>query len=118
MSNLTIAVDEAVVKAARLRAIAEGTSVSARVRDYLADYGRGAPAQNRSSGAALLASEPLPRGFGAQPTQSRRAKAPRTEPATTPTWLAQLRERVQAFGGAEPADWLAPRDKSLPRNSV
>lgn len=38
MTNLTIALDEAVVKKARLRAIQEGTSVSAKVRDFLAQY--------------------------------------------------------------------------------
>lgn len=38
MTNLTIALDEAIVKKARLRAIQEGTSVSAKVRDFLSQY--------------------------------------------------------------------------------
>ncbi|MBI2750385.1 MAG: hypothetical protein HYX43_13915 [Burkholderiales bacterium] len=38
MTNLTIALDEAVVRKARIRAIQEGTSVSAKVRDFLAQY--------------------------------------------------------------------------------
>jgi hypothetical protein len=35
MSNLTISVDEAVLKQARMRALEEGTSVNALLRDYL-----------------------------------------------------------------------------------
>ena len=38
MTNLTIALDEAIVRKARIRAIQEGTSVSAKVRDFLAQY--------------------------------------------------------------------------------
>lgn len=40
MANLTIVIDEAVLKQARLRALEEGTSVNALVRDYLVDYAR------------------------------------------------------------------------------
>ena len=38
MTNLTISLDETIVRKARMRAIAEGTSVSAKVREYLAQY--------------------------------------------------------------------------------
>ena len=38
MSNLTISVDEAVLKQARMRALEEGTSVNALLRDYLERY--------------------------------------------------------------------------------
>jgi len=38
MANLTITVDEETVKRARIRALEEGTSVSALLRDYLEDY--------------------------------------------------------------------------------
>jgi len=38
MTNLTIALDEAIVRKARIRAIHEGTSVSAKVREFLAEY--------------------------------------------------------------------------------
>jgi plasmid stability protein len=41
MTNLTIAVDESIVRKARVRAINEGTSVSARIREFLADYAMG-----------------------------------------------------------------------------
>ncbi len=48
MANLTISLDENLVKQARIKAIQEGTSLSAKVREMLAAYVRqdapGAPA--------------------------------------------------------------------------
>jgi hypothetical protein len=38
MANLTIVIEGGTLKRARLRALEEGTSVNAVVRDYLADY--------------------------------------------------------------------------------
>ena len=38
MANLTITVDRETVKRARMRALEEGTSVNALLRDYLEDY--------------------------------------------------------------------------------
>ena len=38
MANLTISVDDDVLKQARLKAIAQGTSVNAVLREYLAVY--------------------------------------------------------------------------------
>ena len=38
MANLTITVDGETVKRARMRALEEGTSVNAVLRDYLEDY--------------------------------------------------------------------------------
>lgn len=38
MTNLTIAMDEQLIKQARVRAIQEGTSVSAKVREFLQQY--------------------------------------------------------------------------------
>lgn len=38
MSNLTISLNDDVVRLARVRAIQEGTSVSAKVREFLAQY--------------------------------------------------------------------------------
>jgi len=40
MTNLTISLDDAIVRKARIRAIEEGTSVSAKVREFLAHYAR------------------------------------------------------------------------------
>ena len=45
MTNLTISIDEAVVRQARVRAIQEGTSVSAKIRDFLAAYAQVGQAQ-------------------------------------------------------------------------
>lgn len=38
MSNLTISVDEQLIKHARVRAIERGTSLSAKVREFLQNY--------------------------------------------------------------------------------
>ncbi|MFT4028941.1 MAG: hypothetical protein QM675_03610 [Protaetiibacter sp.] len=38
MANLTIAIDDEVLKRARLRALEQGTSVNALLRDYLSSY--------------------------------------------------------------------------------
>ena len=38
MTNFTVSVDENVIKRARVRAIEQGTSLSAKVREFLADY--------------------------------------------------------------------------------
>jgi plasmid stability protein len=38
MSNLTISMDEKLIKKARVRAIQQGTSLSAKVREFLTDY--------------------------------------------------------------------------------
>lgn len=40
MANLTIAIDDAVLRRARIRAIEQGTSVNAVLRDYLTDYAK------------------------------------------------------------------------------
>lgn len=52
MTNLTIALDEAVIRAARIRAISEGTSVSAKVREFLAQYAQEEP--RRAAGQGFL----------------------------------------------------------------
>lgn len=41
MSNLTLSVDEDLIRRARIRAIQQGTSVSAKVREFLSQYARG-----------------------------------------------------------------------------
>ena len=40
MSNLTISLDDTIIRKARIRAIEEGTSVSAKVREFLAHYAK------------------------------------------------------------------------------
>ena len=41
MSNLTISVDDQLIKKARVRAIQQGTSLSAKVREFLQQYANG-----------------------------------------------------------------------------
>ena len=53
MTNLTITVDEETVKRARVRALEEGTSVNALLRDYLEDYA-GVRRERREAGRRLL----------------------------------------------------------------
>lgn len=54
MANLTIAVDETIVRKARVRAINEGTSVSAKVREFLTDYAEGSD-RRQAAGLAFIA---------------------------------------------------------------
>jgi hypothetical protein len=42
VANLTLAIDDAVLRRARLRAVGEDTTVNATVRAYLEDYADGA----------------------------------------------------------------------------
>lgn len=44
MSNLTVTIDDDVLRRARIRALQEGTSVNAMVRRYLAGYAGRSPA--------------------------------------------------------------------------
>ena len=54
MTNLTIALDETIIRKARIRAIHEGTSVSAKVREFLAAYAQDTHRQ-QTAGLAFLA---------------------------------------------------------------
>lgn len=57
MSNLTVSVDEHLIKRARMRAIEQGTSLSAKVREFLQDYVGGstqALVQQRAESTARL----------------------------------------------------------------
>ena len=57
MSNLTIAVDDHIIKQARVRAIQQGSSLSAKVREFLTSYVQDAQASNPqlAAGQALIA---------------------------------------------------------------
>lgn len=54
MTNLTISLDESVVRGARIRAIQEGTSLSAKVREYLASYANVPSTPLAPAGSAFL----------------------------------------------------------------
>ena len=49
MTNLTITLDDAIVKKARVRAIQQGTSLSAKVREFLQQYVNEAEASRQDS---------------------------------------------------------------------
>jgi plasmid stability protein len=53
MANLTITIDENVLKKARIRAIEEGTSVNAVLREYLEVYS-GLRGNHEEASAAIL----------------------------------------------------------------
>ena len=59
MSNLTISVDDQLIKKARVRAIQQGTSLSAKVREFLQQYANGSEntlqKQREDATARLLA---------------------------------------------------------------
>lgn len=57
MTNLTLSLDEELVKRARIRAIGEGTSLSAKVREFLAAYTQSptVPTQTTDPASELLA---------------------------------------------------------------
>ena len=48
MANLTITIDDALLKQARLRALEQGTSVNALLREYLEAYAGSARLQQRA----------------------------------------------------------------------
>lgn len=55
MTNLTITLDESIVKKARVRAFHEGTSVSAKVREHLAACAQDGEAQQAAAQAFIAA---------------------------------------------------------------
>jgi hypothetical protein len=57
MANLTITVDEEVLKRARLRATEQGTSVNAVVRHYLEQYAGTRSAQEQALGNIMRLSD-------------------------------------------------------------
>ena len=60
MANLTISLDENLVKQARIKAIQEGTSLSAKVREMLAAYVR----QDAPVKAAVIPNLPVSKATG------------------------------------------------------
>jgi len=53
MSNLTISVDEELIRQARIKAIEQGTSVSAKVREFLTQYARSGDKAQTTAPVAL-----------------------------------------------------------------
>ncbi|CAN5727424.1 hypothetical protein BH20ACT4_BH20ACT4_00700 [soil metagenome] len=63
MVNLTLTIDEEILKRARIRALEHGTSVNAVVRDYLNDYA-GALSAEQAVREVLEMTEHLDSGSG------------------------------------------------------
>lgn len=82
MSNLTVSVDDQLIKRARVRAIQQGTSLSAKVREFLQNYvneSEGGLAKQREQATARLmaaieaaASQKRPGATPAEPGTGRR----------------------------------------------
>lgn len=53
MANLTVAIDEGVLQSARIRALQQGTSVNALLREYLESYAGTASRQRAAAGKIL-----------------------------------------------------------------
>lgn len=64
MANLTITVDEQVLKKARIRALEEDTSVNAVLRNYLKDYAGANSEQQRAVERILASSRESKTGSG------------------------------------------------------
>ena len=64
MTNLTITVDEQVLKKARMRALEEDTSVNALLREYLEDYVDAGSEQQRAVERVLASSRESKSGSG------------------------------------------------------
>ena len=64
MANLTITVPEAVLKSARLRALEQGTSVNALLRDYLSQFAGTQSAQAKAAQRILDLSRTARAGRG------------------------------------------------------
>jgi plasmid stability protein len=56
MANVTLAVDEDVLRRARIRALEQGTSVNALIRDYLESFAGKEPANEGAAAFLDLAS--------------------------------------------------------------
>ena len=62
MANLTIAINDDLLQKARLRAMEQGTSVNALLRDYLEHYAGGAEAYQRATDTILTIAQEAGRG--------------------------------------------------------
>lgn len=70
MANLTITVDDDLLRRARVRAVEQGTSVNAVVRDYLESYaGLGAEREEAARSILQLSERAMSRHDGARWTR-------------------------------------------------
>jgi len=95
MANLTLAIDDDLLRAARIKAVQEGTSVNEICREAIARYAQ--PAQRDGADflaqlRALAARNRLPRvpGAAAEPLQSRNDMMEEALAERMPTLMARL----------------------------
>jgi hypothetical protein len=90
MSNLTVAVDAELIKRARMRAIEQGTSLSAKVRDYLQSY-----VDEAQDGLSRQREEATARLMAALDSATAKSR-PDTAPVATPRRRRTLRDELYA----------------------
>lgn len=102
MTNLTISLDEATVRGARIRAIQEGTSLSAKVRDFLRQYVEGTATQEAQLRQA--ATERLMNSIAKATQASALPEAVKTEGKTLRDGLYadDFRQQTYAVASAKP----------------
>lgn len=93
MSNLTISIDDHLIKQARVRAIQQGTSLSAKIREYIAAYASGTA--DRLSGDATT---DLLRMIDDVRTEVRQ-NATATTPGSDPSTIASRSLREELYEG-------------------
>ena len=71
MTNLTLAIDETLLRKARIQALKQGTSVNAVIREYLEEYVGGGAARDRAIDDLLaLSARAQSRGGGRPRTRT------------------------------------------------
>ena len=112
MSNITLSVDDEIIKQAKLRAVQDGTSLSAKMREFLQRYATG----EEFGGAADLSFAENALLFGrSAPAQPDRSKAEDMHPAplapegiaVDPDYLRSIRgwAREDAYDDPKRHDW-------------
>ena len=102
MTNLTISLDESIVRGARIRAIQEGTSLSAKVRDFLRQYVEGTATQEAQLRQA--ATERLMDSIAKATQASTATQAVKTEGSTLrdALYADDFRQQAHAVASAKP----------------
>ena len=103
MSNLTLSIDDDLIKRARVRAIQQGTSLSAKVREFLQQYVNAAPddAQKQREAATRRLIEAMDKALSVAPQATHTAEEP--GPSTKRTLRDEMYE-----GNFRTPDRLSP----------
>ena len=99
MSNLTLSVDEDLIKRARVRAIQQGTSLSAKVREFLqqyADESDGLLQRQRQAATAKLLEAMAVAADQAQPVAAASTASPRHRALREDLYQGDFRHRDRA----------------------